>query len=59
MRVLLADDDARVRSDVRRVLTADGRFAVCAEATEEPWSTRALTWDLQWALPTRLGNARA
>ena len=34
LRVLLADDDARVRSDVRRVLTADGRFAVCAEATE-------------------------
>lgn len=34
VRVLLADDHAPTRDDIRRTLEADGRFRVCAEAAD-------------------------
>jgi DNA-binding NarL/FixJ family response regulator len=33
-RVLIADDHAPTRQDIRRILEADGRFSVCAEAAD-------------------------
>src|SRR6266576_4535172 len=34
VRVLLADDHAPTRQDIRRILEADGRFSVCAEVAD-------------------------
>jgi DNA-binding NarL/FixJ family response regulator len=39
--VLIADDHAPTRDDVREILVADGRFEVCAEATNGPASVAA------------------
>jgi DNA-binding NarL/FixJ family response regulator len=40
-RVLIADDHAPTRADVRRVLDHDGRFEVCAEAVDAPGAVQA------------------
>lgn len=40
-RVLIADDHAPTRADVRRVLDRDERFEVCAEAADAPAAVRA------------------
>lgn len=41
LRVLIADDHAPTRDDVREILGADGRFEVCAEAANGPASVAA------------------
>jgi two-component system, NarL family, nitrate/nitrite response regulator NarL len=41
LRVLIADDHAPTRDDVREILVSDGRFEVCAEATNGPASVAA------------------
>lgn len=41
LRVLIADDHAPTRDDVREILVADGRFEVCAEAANGPASVAA------------------
>jgi DNA-binding NarL/FixJ family response regulator len=40
-RVLIADDHAPTRSDIRRTLEEDGRFDVCAEASDAPSAVEA------------------
>ena len=40
-RVLIADDHAPTRDDVRRVLGRDGRFEVCAEAADAAGAVQA------------------
>lgn len=40
-RVLVADDHAPTREDVRRVLDRDARFEVCAEAADAPEAVQA------------------
>jgi DNA-binding NarL/FixJ family response regulator len=40
-RVLIADDHAPTRSDIRRTLDEDGRFEVCAEAVDAPSAVAA------------------
>jgi DNA-binding NarL/FixJ family response regulator len=40
-RVLIADDHAPTRKDVRRVLDRDERFEVCAEAADAPEAVQA------------------
>src|SRR3954454_7791713 len=46
IKVLLADDHAPTRVDVRRALDCDERFVVCAEATNAP-AAIALALDRQ------------
>lgn len=41
IRVLVADDHAPTRADIREVLTADPRFSVCAEAHDAPGAVEA------------------
>ncbi|HEV3069419.1 MAG TPA: response regulator transcription factor [Streptosporangiaceae bacterium] len=41
LRVLIADDHAPTRHDVRRALDADGRFEVCAEVADAAEAVRA------------------
>lgn len=41
LRVLIADDHAPTRDDVRRALTADGGFVVCAEAADAAEAVQA------------------
>lgn len=41
IRVLLADDHAPTRADIREVLEADPRFSVCAEAHDAPGAVEA------------------
>jgi DNA-binding NarL/FixJ family response regulator len=41
LRVLIADDHAPTRDDVREILVGDGRFEVCAEATNGPAAVAA------------------
>jgi DNA-binding NarL/FixJ family response regulator len=41
LRVLIADDHAPTREDVRRVLEGDERFEVCAEAADAPAAVQA------------------
>jgi DNA-binding NarL/FixJ family response regulator len=41
LRVLIADDHAPTRDDVREILVADGRFEVCAEAANGPAAVAA------------------
>ena len=41
LRVLIADDHAPTRSDVREILEQDGRFHVCAEAADGPAAVAA------------------
>jgi DNA-binding NarL/FixJ family response regulator len=41
VRVLVADDHAPTRADVRETLEADGRFVVCAEAPDAPAAIEA------------------
>jgi DNA-binding NarL/FixJ family response regulator len=41
VRVLIADDHAPTRSDVREILEQDGRFEVCAEAADGPAAVAA------------------
>jgi DNA-binding NarL/FixJ family response regulator len=41
LRVLIADDHAPTRDDVRRVLEGDERFEVCAEAADAPAAVQA------------------
>ncbi len=41
LRVLIADDHAPTRDDVREILDADERFEVCAEATNGPAAVAA------------------
>lgn len=40
-RVLVADDHAPSRGDIRRILEADPRFLVCAEAADAPGAVEA------------------
>ena len=40
-RVLIADDHAPTRADVRRVLDRDERFAICAETADAPGAVQA------------------
>ena len=40
-RVLIADDHAPTRGDLREVLEEDGRFEVCAEAADAPGAVDA------------------
>ena len=40
-RVLIADDHAPTRGDLREVLEEDGRFEVCAEAADAPAAVAA------------------
>jgi DNA-binding NarL/FixJ family response regulator len=40
-RILIADDHAPTRADVRRVLDSDGRFEICAEAADAPGAVQA------------------
>jgi DNA-binding NarL/FixJ family response regulator len=40
-RVLIADDHAPTRDDVRRVLDGDGRFEICAEAADAAGAVQA------------------
>jgi DNA-binding NarL/FixJ family response regulator len=41
VRVLIADDHAPTRSDIREILEQDGRFHVCAEAADGPAAVAA------------------
>jgi two-component system NarL family response regulator len=41
IRVLIADDHAPTRADIREVLAADPRFSVCAEAHDAPGAVEA------------------
>jgi DNA-binding NarL/FixJ family response regulator len=41
LRVLIADDHAPTRDDVRRALEGDARFEVCAEAADAAWAVQA------------------
>lgn len=41
LRVLIADDHAPTRADIRRALDGDGRFEVCAEAADAPAAVQA------------------
>jgi DNA-binding NarL/FixJ family response regulator len=41
IRVLIADDHAPTRRDVREILEEDGRFQVCAEAADAPAAVAA------------------
>jgi DNA-binding NarL/FixJ family response regulator len=41
LRVLIADDHAPTRADIRRVLGGDERFEVCAEAADAPAAVQA------------------
>lgn len=41
LRVLIADDHAPTRDDVRRALTGDGGFSVCAEAADAAEAVQA------------------
>jgi DNA-binding NarL/FixJ family response regulator len=41
LRILIADDHAPTRDDIRGILEADGRFEVCAEAANGPASVAA------------------
>lgn len=41
LRVLIADDHAPTRDDIREILVSDGRFEVCAEAANGPASVAA------------------
>lgn len=40
-RVLIADDHALTRADVRQVLDADERFEICADTTDAPGAVQA------------------
>ena len=40
-RVLIADDHAPTRADVRQALDADGRFEVCADTADAPGAVQA------------------
>lgn len=40
-RILIADDHAPTRADVRRVLDGDGRFEICAEAADAAGAVQA------------------
>jgi DNA-binding NarL/FixJ family response regulator len=42
-RVLVADDHAPTRTDIKRVLETDGRFVVCALAADAPEAVRCAT----------------
>ncbi len=41
IRVLIADDHAPTRADIREVLAADPRFSICAEAHDAPGAVEA------------------
>src|SRR5262249_3958412 len=41
VRVLIADDHASTRADVRKALDADARFEVCAEMADAPGAVQA------------------
>ena len=41
LRVLVADDHAPTRDDVRRVLEADGRFKICSEVADAAEAVQA------------------
>lgn len=41
LRILIADDHAPTRDDIREILVADGRFEVCAEAANGPAAVAA------------------
>jgi DNA-binding NarL/FixJ family response regulator len=41
LRILIADDHAPTRDDIREILLADGRFEVCAEAANGPAAVAA------------------
>jgi DNA-binding NarL/FixJ family response regulator len=41
LRILIADDHAPTRADIRRALDGDGRFEVCAEAADAPAAVQA------------------
>jgi DNA-binding NarL/FixJ family response regulator len=41
LRILIADDHAPTRDDIREILESDGRFEVCAEAANGPASVAA------------------
>lgn len=41
IRVLIADDHAPTRADIRELLAADSRFSICAEAHDAPGAVEA------------------
>jgi DNA-binding NarL/FixJ family response regulator len=41
LRVLVADDHAPTRDDVRRALEADGRFNICSEVADAAEAVQA------------------
>ena len=45
LRVLIADDHAPTRQDVRRTLDADERFMVCTEVTDAAEAVRTAVHD--------------
>src|SRR5208283_304589 len=45
VRVIIADDHAPTREDVRRALDGDARFEVCAEASDAAAAVQAALWE--------------